>query len=269
MARFFVNLPLRYIARDPRYLATFITRGLHPELGMDARSLDALDPAWHRETASRLRESGLSCAVHLPFFDLQPGAMDPRILEATRRRLIHAFEIARIYEPRHLIGHAWYFETLHRIFFDAWLDNSASTWEALHLSWPDHPPLYLENTFEPSPEPLASLLGILASRGVEGFGICLDLGHWHSFAQGCRLNDVGRWLDAFSPYLGHLHLHDNTGSDDQHLGLGQGNIPWPEVFAGLSARGLRPTLTLEPHTEEDLDHSLAFISLHPEWFPSS
>ncbi|MEW5772778.1 MAG: TIM barrel protein [Thermodesulfobacteriota bacterium] len=267
MPRFFVNLPLSYIAREPEYLAAFIARGLHPELGLDSRALDALAPAWHQETASRLQDAGLTCSIHLPFLDLQPGALDPGILAATRARLLHALDVARIYAPRHLIGHAWYFETLHRTFYDVWLTNAADTWEAVHNSWAGHPPLYLENTFEPMPEPLVELLGMLAGRGLQGIGLCLDLGHWHSFAQGVRLRNLDRWLDAFSPFLGHVHLHDNSGADDHHLGLGQGDIPWAEVFSGLAARGLSPTRTLEPHTADDLEHSLAFISGHPEWFP--
>lgn len=266
MPGFFVNLPLRYIARDPGYLDAFTGRGLHPELGLDATSLDALDPDWHRDVAARLRGAGLCCAIHLPFMDLQPGARDPRILAASRGRLLQALDVARIYDPRHLIGHAWYFPDLHRNFSEAWRNNSADTWELLLRSWPGHPPLFLENVFEPSPEPLARLLETLAGRGLEGFGACLDLGHWHSFARGVRCHDLEAWLDALAPHLGHLHLHDNTGAGDQHLGLGRGAIPWDRLFAGLASRLLRPTLTLEPHTPEDLEHSLAFISSHPRWF---
>lgn len=267
MPRFFVNLPLRYIARDPQYLAQVILRGLHPELGMDATCLDALDQAWHQETAARLRDAGLSCAIHLPFMDLSPGALDPRILDACRSRLIQAGEIARIYAPRHLIGHSWYFRDLYRNFAETWQANAAGTWETLLRSWPDHPPLYLENVFETSADSLAGLLRTLAARGVEGVGACLDLGHWHSFALGFRRRNLDHWLDALAPFLGHLHLHDNTGTDDHHLGLGRGAIPWDQVFSGLASRLLRPTLTLEPHTPEDLNHSLEFVSSHPEWFP--
>jgi sugar phosphate isomerase/epimerase len=266
MPRFFVNLPLRYIARQPEYLDTFISRGLHPELGIDAQALDSLPRDWHEQVAFRLREAGLACSVHLPFMDLQPGARDPNILETTRSRLLQACEIARIYEPRHLIGHAWYFENLHHYFYDSWLATAVDTWESLHNAWPGHPPLYLENTFEPSPEPIVDLLKTFAGRGLESIGICLDLGHWHSFAQGSILGDLDRWLDAFAPYLRHLHLHDNTGADDHHLGLGQGSIPWSDLFAGLVSRGLQPTLTLEPHSAQDLEHSLDFIASHPEWF---
>lgn len=269
MPSFFVNLPLRYIAREPQYLSTFLERGLHPELGIDAQALDSLDLDWHHGVAARLAAAGLSCSVHLPFMDLAPGARDSRILATTRTRLHQACDIARIYGPRHLIGHAWYFENLHHYFYADWLATAAATWEGLLASWPGHPPLYLENTFEPAPAPVVELLETLAGLGLEGIGVCLDLGHWHSFAQGHLRRDLDRWLDAFAPFLRHLHLHDNTGADDHHLGLGQGSIPWAAVFAGLEARNVRPTLTLEPHSARDLAHSLDFMASHPEWFPAS
>ena len=269
MPRFFVNLPLRWIARDPTYLETCLSRGLHPELGMDATALDILETAWHTEIAARLRDAGLSCSVHLPFMDLQPGALDPRILEATRDRLRMALDVAQIYAPRHLIGHVWYFHDLYRIFAKAWQDNAADTWEALHRHWPEHPPLYLENTFESTPDIQAGLLETLAGRGLASIQACLDLGHWHAFALGFRRHNLEQWLDALAPYLGHLHLHDNTGTDDHHLGMGRGSIPWDQLFAGLAQRGLNPTLTLEPHTPEDLEHSLAFVDGHPAWFPQA
>ncbi len=62
-----------------------------------------------------------------------------------------------------------------------------------------------------------------------------------------------------APYLRHMHLHDNDGVADKHLGLGVGSIPWSELFAGLELLDLAPTFTLEPHTKEDLEHSWKFI----------
>ena len=269
MSGFFVNLPLRYVARDPAYLETFLQRGLHLELGMDATALDILDNAWHQDVARRLADAGLRCAVHLPFMDLQPGSLDPRTLEASRSRLLQALDVASLYSPHHLVGHAWYFHDLYRHFTATWQNNAADTWELLHRHWPEHPPLYLENVFEPTPDPLVELLQALAGRGATRIGCCLDLGHWHSFALGCRRHNLDAWLDSLFPFLGHLHLHDNTGTDDHHLGLGQGTIPWDQLFAGLAARNLHPTRTIEPHTAEDLEHSLAFMASHPDWFPAA
>ncbi|MBU1003456.1 MAG: sugar phosphate isomerase/epimerase [Proteobacteria bacterium] len=259
----FVNLPLVSIARGESYFELFARRGIHPELGIDAFALDELSPRWHGRTARRLREAGLCCAVHLPFMDLRPGASDPAILGLTRERLARAMDLASEYAAAHMVGHACFLPGMDGTRVQDWLETSVSTWNGLLQSRPAGPPLYLENTYETTCQPLCDLLSLLPRQRA---GVCLDLGHWHSFARGWERHDLGAWVAALGPHLGHLHLHDNDGSADQHLGLGQGAIPFAELFAALARHGLTPTMTLEPHTLEDYEHSSRFMAVHPEWF---
>ncbi|HMB30950.1 MAG TPA: sugar phosphate isomerase/epimerase, partial [Desulfohalobiaceae bacterium] len=65
MGRFFVNLPLRYVAKERWYLNFFIEKGLNPEFGLDAIALDELDESWHTEIANVLYQNEIPCAVHL------------------------------------------------------------------------------------------------------------------------------------------------------------------------------------------------------------
>jgi sugar phosphate isomerase/epimerase len=262
MQPFFVNLPLRYIARDRWYLDRFIERRLAPELGLDSIIMSRVDEAWHREIAARLSSAALPCAVHLPFFDLQPGSLDECILEATRRRLESAKKIAAMYEPVHLVAHAGY-TGLYVEFYEEWLQRARETWALFMDGWPNHPPLFLENVYEKSTKPLVDLFNGISSRTA---GMCFDTGHWHSFSGGNKAGTVGQWIVQLKGSLRHLHLHDNDGSNDQHAGLGQGAFPWEELFTALSECCLHPTITLEPHTPQDLDQSLEFMEKHPEWF---
>ncbi len=262
MQPFFVNLPLSYVARDRWYLNEFIERRLAPELGLDAEIIAQADPAWHRETAAALRKAELPCAVHLPFFDLQPGSRDEYILQATRRRLESVRDIVGIYGPRHMIAHGGHTH----LYADSrreWLERAVSTWSGFMRSWPGHPPLYLENVYEADPQPLQDLLAGLAGHNA---GVCFDAGHWHSFSGGCRKKNLSGWIAALGPYVKHLHLHDNDGSLDGHLGLGQGTIPWEALFAELAKSAVHPGVTIEPHTAQDLGHSLDFMQRHPAWF---
>jgi sugar phosphate isomerase/epimerase len=263
MQPFFVNLPLGYIARDRWYLDEFIERRLCPELGLDAAVIAQADDAWHRDVASRLTAAGLACGMHLPFFDLQPGSTDDFILEATRRRLETVKKIAGFYEPRHMVAHGGHVHLYTENMYGPWLERSKETWRRFLQGWPGHPRLFLENGYEKSPQPLAD---ILKDISVLNAGICFDAGHWFSFSGGCRTRDLTEWLAAYRPYIGHLHLHDNDGSSDAHLGLGQGSFPWDEFFSGLAKNSLHPGITLEPHTPEALEASLQFMDKHPEWF---
>ena len=250
----FVNLPLRYIAEQPHYLDLFLTRKLNPELGLDAQSLETFSPEWHKKTARIFHDAGLDCAVHLPFFDLRPGSLDPMIRRASRERLLRAVDTARIYNPAHFIAHLDYNNVIYSHFEEAWLENSLRTWE-LVLARTADAPLYLENVFELGPDHHVRVL-----RGLEGkAGACLDVGHWHCFGKGCERGNLSEWLAALDPFLGHLHLHDNDGSADQHLGLGLGGIPWEELLAWLENREAPVSITFEPHTEEDFLATEAYL----------
>lgn len=261
MGTYFVNLPLRYIQSHPKYLDFFIENGLAPEIGLDTVSLQ-YDLSWHAEVADQLAAAGLSCAVHLPFVDLQPGSLDPLILEATRTRLRQALEVTAVYNPEHLIGHA-HFTPIYEEHFSQWLGRSVVTWTQFLDGWPDHPPLFLENTCEQDPGLLNDLLIELSAHDV---GFCLDIGHWHCFGGGCRRSDLGHWLQSLSAFLQHVHLHDNEGEMDTHLGLGDGGVPWEEFFDGLQYLELAPGVTLEPHCLEDLQRSQRFMQDNPAWF---
>jgi sugar phosphate isomerase/epimerase len=259
----FVNLPLRFIAREREYLDLFLDRGLQPELGIDAWALDHLPSEWHEEVSGVFRRAGLACAVHLPFFDLQPGSQDELILEASRKRLSQALRCARLYTPAHLIAHLGFDPLLYRLTMDSWQECSQQTWRGLLGDWPAHPPLYLENVHEADPRWIGSYLTDLAPEGV---GLCLDIGHWHTFGRGARLGNLQEWLDLFGRVPIHLHLHDNHGEEDEHLGLGAGSIPLQTLLEEVNRSGARPGVTFEPHTREDLERTVEYVRTHARLF---
>jgi sugar phosphate isomerase/epimerase len=263
---FFVNLNLRKAYHDPAVLETFFAREVNPELGLDPVLMDMVDLDWHRAMAEKIAQRGLTPSLHLPFFDLQPGSADSLVRQACRERLRLAMHVARIYEPTHMVGHVKYDHLLYMNTYGQWRDRAVDTWRAAMDAWPEHPPLYLENTFEPDPATVAGVVEKLHEERPGRAGLCLDVGHWYSFSEGCRRGNLDAWLDAFAPLLSHLHLHDNDGSFDQHKGLGQGDIPWEAFFEGLEARELAPTVTFEPHSDDAFEAAMAFVAGRPEWF---
>jgi sugar phosphate isomerase/epimerase len=258
----FINLPLRYIEEQPRYLDLFLTRGLHPELGLDAWALDSLPSAWHERTAAAFHQAGLICAVHLPFFDLHPGSLDRLIHRVTQDRLLQAVDVAAAYRPAHFIAHLGYARLTYANFPELWLERSVATWNAI-LARVGAVPLFLENVFEETPTHHVAVLDALGGRAKA----CLDLGHWHSFALGHKRRNLHDWLNVLGDRLGHLHLHDNDGSTDQHLGLGQGSIPWDELWDFLRRRTTPVSMTCEPHTEADFLATEAYLAAHQGHLP--
>lgn len=263
MGNFFVYVPISHIAEDRSYPDMFLRENIHPELAMDAISLDYLDLDWHRNLADLLLNAGLSCGVHFPFHDLQPGSLDNLILDATRQRLQKAVKVAKVYRPKYLVAHA-YFIPLYNNLFSKWLNRAVDTWNLVLSAWPGHPPLFLENVRENDPRPLSDLLGELADNNR--VQCCLDVGHWSSYGGGAHYQNLSKWMQTLAPYLGHLHLHDNDGVADKHLGLGQGVVPWEELFFGLELLELVPSIALETHSGESFEQSCSFMRNHLDWF---
>ncbi len=261
MENFHVSLPLRYIWENEDYLRFFLHNRLCPELGVDAFILDEVPESWHRKVSTLLEKEGLATAVHLPFIDIHAGSPDSLVREAAEKRLVRGVETAMLYKPQHMIAHNGYNPAGYADFYPRWLENAVATWTSVDQVVDDCP-VYLENTVETEPSQIKDVLGTLSDR----FGFCFDIGHWFSFSRGWENKDLSTWLQSFGPNLDHLHLHDNDGSDDQHLGMGRGNIPFVEFFAGIEFMELSPGVTLEPHTYEDLEQSIRFMSKHKKWF---
>jgi len=56
-----------------------------------------------------------------------------------------------------------------------------------------------------------------------------------------------------------IHLHDNRGKEDQHLGIGKGNFNFDRLFKHLSNMNEPPILTIEAHTEKGIRESLTYL----------
>ncbi|MDQ7830752.1 MAG: sugar phosphate isomerase/epimerase family protein [Desulfovibrionaceae bacterium] len=265
-----VSLSLRAVYGEPGRLRQFLDQGLHPELGLDPVLMDAVGPDWHRSIQEALAAARVDAALHLPFFDLQPGAADALVREATRERLGRAMDVARGYRASHLVGHAAYERFLYIRSYPEWRDRAVETWAAVLATWPDHPPLHLENVHETDPATVSGLALALRERLPESagrIGVCFDVGHWHSFAGGHALGNLVDWVETLAPVLTHLHLHDNDGTFDQHLAPGTGTIPWAEFFAILGRLGLAPSVTFETHDPGYRPGIAPFVATYADVFP--
>lgn len=250
-SRCFVNAPW-YELKD-RYLDLFLHHGIQPEIGLEGLCLYDESQIEFQRIADTLREAGLSCTLHAPFFDMAPGALDPKILTVTRNKLKRAASLIEIFQPQSMVCHLNYEENKQGYKKDQWLTVAQKTWQELtEIAAQNGCPLMLENTYENSPWAHETILSSIQSKNA---GFCLDVGHLMSFAQ----TPWQDWLPRLSPWLGQIHLHDNNGETDQHLGLGLGHFDFAQLFAFLKANRMRPLITLEPHSEEDLWHALDYL----------
>ncbi|HOV86758.1 MAG TPA: sugar phosphate isomerase/epimerase family protein [Syntrophobacteraceae bacterium] len=242
-----VNIPWREL---PKYVDTILHLRLNVEIGIEATVLDELSRPEIVAVVSQLRREGCRITLHGPFWDLSPGSVDPLIRRASRRRLQQFFDVVDSFRPIQVVCHTGFDPRHHGGHRSLWLDESLTVWEILVRRGEDlQVPLLLENVWEYGPDLHKELFGRIPSPY---FGFCLDVGHQHSFSR----TPLTAWLDELQDRLREVHLHDNDGSGDAHLPIGDGTIDFVGLFRFLGSRGMKPVLTLEPHREEHLAGTL-------------
>ncbi len=203
--------------------------------------------------ASEVAESyGLELSVHAPFADLNIASMNTRIREESLRQLVEAMgyasslgaEVFTIHPGRLSPYSMWFPEEAKR--------RNLSSIEHLVEHAQEHG---LVLCIENSPRYAGALLcGIEELREVlESFtsselSLTLDVGH----ARTC--GDVLEYLTTLRSRVCNVHLHDNTGSEDEHLAVGDGCIDFGRLLRALNAT-YRGGVIIECHRERDVFRS--------------
>ncbi|GAB4484943.1 MAG: sugar phosphate isomerase/epimerase [Thermodesulfovibrionales bacterium] len=221
---------------------------LNLEIYLSSSILDSLGPDDVRRTA-RLLDYRPSLSIHAPFMDLSPGAVDILVRDVTVRRFSHVLEIAEILSPRSVVFHSGYEKWKYALRPDIWLEKSIQTWEPLRRRAESLGTMIaIENIFEDEP---SNLLMLMETLGSPHFGICFDTGHCNLFSR----VPLKAWMDALVSYIVELHLHDNNGSSDQHLPVGEGTFDFRTFFDLLGSRDC--VATIEAHSPDRVIRSLS------------
>ncbi len=85
-------------------------------------------------------------------------------------------------------------------------------------------------------------------------GAVIDVGHANT--AGIAL---GEYFEQMQSYLIEVHLHDNNGTSDEHMTLGNGTIDFKSVLNMLDRIQFDGPVILELDTREDLESAIAFI----------
>ena len=172
--------------------------------------------------------------LHAPFAELCPAAIDPLVREVAKRRFLQAAALAKRYGAEKMVVHSGFIPL---VYYPEWFaPQSAAFWREF-LNDVDGLTLCVENVMETSPDALRQVAEQVNDPRLR---ICFDVGH--AF---CQSGDLAPWLDALAPYSSHVHLHNNHGSSDEHLGLSDGTLDMAAVIRQLEALAPQATYTLE------------------------
>lgn len=196
------------------------------------------EPPWHPAgwpaglvRAVRTAARGLALSMHAPVADVNLMSPHPRVRALAEEEVAATLALAAALGAGSVTFHLGYRPAMGTAHDPPWSEALAAA-ERLR----DHAhALGVDLCLENDPKlPGAYLWDLARFRGVvEDLGLrgTLDLGHaW--LAHGAEALDH---LPSLLPALRVVHLHDNRGTGDEHLALGEGTVDLTRAWAVLSS----------------------------------
>jgi sugar phosphate isomerase/epimerase len=199
--------------------------------------IEIVDDGFHSLNKKRVstlknigKSYGLKYSVHAPFADINIASPSKPILKAMLKRLKKSIAYAR-----DLDAYVWVFhpglKTGVSMFYPGmdWLQNLKTTRLLLKIAGDYGVKIAIENVPEPYPFLMKNVEDFTKfyEEINEDVDLVFDVGHANLNGQ------IERFLTVFKDRIVHMHVHDNDGKGDQHLGVGFGNIDWKKVADAL------------------------------------
>ena len=250
--RVFAHLPYTQLGQ---HLPFFLERHLNPEIFFSGEALEALKPGELAAVAQKLEGEGRSCTIHAPFMDLNPGSLERLLRETTMRRFDQVLDAAEILRPEVMVFHPGFDRWRYGEATDLWLSHSVVAWRGvLERARSIGTVIAVENIFEEEPGTLRALFDTVDDPLLRH---CFDVGHWNLFKQ------VGmeQWFEVLGDRIAEVHIHDNSGTRDDHAPPGEGAIDFGLFFDLMERHAPGAAYTVEAHSREHLERALAALEL--------
>lgn len=248
--RVFAHVPYTQVKE---HLPFVLERRLSPEIYLSADALDAATAAEFTETAAALKDAGLSCTIHAPFMDLNPGSLERMLRDATMHRFRQVLDAAEILRPEVMVFHPGFDRWRYGEARGQWLELSVPAWrEVLQRAKGIGTVVAVENIFEEEPSTLKALFEAVEDPD---FGHCFDVGHWNLFKQ----VSMETWFEELGTRIREVHIHDNSGTRDDHAPPGSGAIDFELYFRLMERYAPDAAYTIEAHSKAHLESSLQVL----------
>jgi len=256
------NNPLRPLTEEIKTLATlgfdYLELCLDPPHGLP----EALRPRL-AEVRSALAGEGLGLpVVHLPTF-VWLADVYPSIREASLTEIFKALDLAAetgaekaVLHPGYLTGMMTFVQDIGKKYAAESLDKILERAAGLDIM------VCLENMFPRMghmyrPEEFTEIL-----NQHPGLMITLDMGHANIRAP---KGQTAAFVEVAQGRIGHVHIGDNNGQEDEHLPVGTGRVDIVGGLAAIKASGYDRTITLEVFSPERDYLSMSLKKVRKIW----
>jgi sugar phosphate isomerase/epimerase len=193
----------------------------------------------------------LDFVVHAPWAGINIATPSPVLRRAVLKRLTKSIDIAGQLGCRLWLFHPGSKTGLSHIYPGKdWQQNLESVQALLNIARREGVQVAIENTPEPFPSLMKSVDDFqrFYDELDDDIGIVLDVAHAN------LNNQIQDFIKQFSKKLVHMHVSDNDGASDLHLGIGYGKIDWGNVAKAVKEADYGNLIMLEStdHVEESL-----------------
>ena len=186
--------------------------------------------------------------LHAPFWDLRPGSINKKVVEITSYYFSYAYDISMQLDCLGIIAHNGYVPNTAPP--HAWTRNAGVFWRDFFLAHNDID-IFLENTLERSTSMLKKVIKKSKSTRL---GVNLDVGHANAFG----VQPVLQWIEKLGDNIRYVHLNQNNGEYDEHLGLTKGNMDMKEILKCLETHAPQAIWAVECKLD-DMEESVLFL----------
>jgi len=182
------------------------------------RRLEAIAPSY-----------GVKFSIHAPISDVNIAALSERIREAATLEIIASMEQAIQLNADTITFHPGYHSMV--------IPNLGSrSMEKAKRSMRTIDRLMNEFGIVAAVENMPCIKFMMGAQAKElaemidgtDMKICFDIGHANT------VNQIDEMMDTFGDRIKNIHIHDNNGTNDDHMTIGDGNIDFKKVLKRLS-----------------------------------
>jgi len=214
------NIMLNTLATIETDYVEIVDDGLHT---LNKQRVKALNEA--------ARHRGIKFTLHCPIADINMASPSNTMLNASLKRLKQSMAYANELDAELWVLHPGQITGITPFYPGSdWRQNIQS----IHLLHKVAREYGVRIAIENVPQKYGSIMKttedfrrLYEETGLSDIGIVLDTGHANLEAQ------TERFLTQLPEKIFELHLSDNMGESDQHLGIGYGKIDWQQVTSHL------------------------------------
>ena len=205
---------------------------------VDVQLVEVVDEGSHELNTQRVaklnavaKAKGIRYTVHAPFADINIASPSKPMLNASIKRLEQSMAFASdlnaqlwVFHPGAKTGISSFYPN------QDWKQNNLSI-QKLHETAEKYG---LNTAIENLPEKYGFIMRnpedfqrFYKETSLNDVGIVLDVGHAN------LENQTLNFLRKLPDKIVHMHLSDNAGENDQHLGIGHGKINWQQIAETL------------------------------------